>query len=52
MSKMLIVDAQVHIWESGTPVGIHRQVPSYTKEELLRDMDAAGVDRVVLHPPS
>lgn len=49
---MLIVDAQVHIWESGTPVGIHRQVPSYTKEELLRDMDAAGVDRVVLHPPS
>lgn len=49
---MLIVDAQVHIWESGTPVHIHRQVSSYTKDELLRDMDAAGVDRVVLHPPS
>ena len=49
---MLIVDAQVHIWESGTPVIIHRQVPAYTKDELLRDMDAAGVDRVVLHPPS
>jgi len=52
VSKMLIVDAQVHIWESGTPVGIHRQVSSYTKDELLRDMDEAGVDRVVLHPPS
>lgn len=49
---MLIVDAQVHIWESGTPVPIHRQVPHYTKDELLRDMDEAGVDRVVLHPPS
>jgi len=49
---MLIVDAQVHIWTSGTPVAIHRQVNSYTADELLRDMDAAGVERVVLHPPS
>ncbi len=49
---MLIVDAQVHIWTSGTPVSIHRQVSAYTKDELLRDMDAAGVDAVVLHPPS
>ncbi|HEV7799938.1 MAG TPA: amidohydrolase family protein [Burkholderiales bacterium] len=49
---MLIADAQVHIWESGTPVNIHRQVSHYTKDELLRDMNAAGVDRVLLHPPS
>jgi predicted TIM-barrel fold metal-dependent hydrolase len=49
---MLIVDAQVHIWTSGTPVNIHRQVPAYTKDELLRDMDEAGVRAVVLHPPS
>jgi len=49
---MLIVDSQVHIWTSGTPVHIHRQVTSYTKEELLRDMDEAGVTGVVLHPPS
>jgi predicted TIM-barrel fold metal-dependent hydrolase len=49
---MLIVDSQVHIWESGTPVKVHRQVTSYTAEELLRDMDEAGVARALLHPPS
>ena len=49
---MLIVDAQVHIWTSGTPVHIHRQVSHYTKDELLRDMDEAGVTGVLLHPPS
>jgi len=49
---MLIVDSQVHIWTSGKPVSIHRQVPAYTKDELLRDMDEAGVHAAVLHPPS
>jgi predicted TIM-barrel fold metal-dependent hydrolase len=49
---MLIADAQVHIWTSGTPVHIHRQVSHYTKDELLKDMDEAGVNRVLLHPPS
>ena len=49
---MLIADAQVHIWTSGTPVNIHRQVSHYTKDELLKDKDEAGVDRVLLHPPS
>ncbi len=49
---MMIADAQVHIWTSGTPVHIHRQVSHYTKDELLRDMDEAGVNRVLLHPPS
>jgi len=49
---MLIVDAQVHIWESGTPVFHHRQVSSYTADELLREMDAGGVDAALLHPPS
>ena len=51
-TKMLIADAQVHIWTSGTPVHIHRQVPAYTKDELIKDMDEAGVNRVLLHPPS
>ena len=49
---MLIADSQVHIWTSGTPVHIHRQVSHYTKDELLNDMNEAGVDRVLLHPPS
>jgi predicted TIM-barrel fold metal-dependent hydrolase len=49
---MRIVDAQVHIWGSGPPTNpSHRQVPTFTKDELLRDMDVAGVDAALLHPP-
>lgn len=48
---MLIVDAQVHIWQGGTPISIHRQVSSYTSAEALRDMDEAGVKAALLHPP-
>lgn len=48
---MRITDAQVHIWGSGTPSGDHRQVASFMVEELLAEMDAAGVDAAVLHPP-
>src|SRR5229473_1244086 len=49
---MLIVDAQVHIWSAGPPTNAaHRQVTSYTAEECIRDMDAAGVDACLLHPP-
>ena len=48
---MLIVDAQVHLWDRGTPNPWHRQAPSYTKEELLAEMDGAGVDRAVIVPP-
>jgi predicted TIM-barrel fold metal-dependent hydrolase len=49
---MLIVDAQVHIWSKGTPSGQHRQTSSLTAEAMLREMDAAGVDAAVIHPPS
>ena len=49
---MLIVDAQVHIWSAGPPTNAaHRQVNSYTAEECIRDMDAAGVSACLLHPP-
>lgn len=55
---MLIVDAQVHIWGANTPerpwparLSAHRDIP-IGKDELLREMDAAGVDRVVIVPPS
>lgn len=47
---MLIVDAQVHVWKDGRPAAHHRQTP-FLPDELLREMDAAGVSRVVLVPP-
>jgi L-fuconolactonase len=56
----MIVDAQVHIWAADTPERpwpvaghryAHRDVP-LGKDDLLREMDAAGVDRVVIVPPS
>jgi predicted TIM-barrel fold metal-dependent hydrolase len=57
-SDMLIVDAQVHTWAASTPerpwpdgVEPHRPVPLGT-HDLLREMDAAGVDRAVIVPPS
>ncbi len=50
---MLIVDAQVHIWGKGPPtVPVHRQVPSFSKDELLTEMDDAVVNAAVIHPPS
>jgi predicted TIM-barrel fold metal-dependent hydrolase len=51
-NAMLIVDAQVHIWSAGLPTNqAHRQVTSYSAEECVRDMDAAGVNACLLHPP-
>jgi predicted TIM-barrel fold metal-dependent hydrolase len=56
---MLIVDAQVHIWGANTPErpwpagrsSPHRPQP-FSKDDLLKEMDAAGVARVVIVPPS
>ncbi|MBI3325565.1 MAG: amidohydrolase family protein [Nitrospinae bacterium] len=49
---MLTVDAQVHIWENGLPTNpAHRQISRFSKEDLLKEMDAAGVDAAVIHPP-
>ena len=45
---MQIIDAQVHIWGSGTPSGDHRQTSVFTVEELLAEMDDAGVDAAAL----
>ena len=54
---MLIVDSQVHTWAAdtlerpwsggGEP---HRPTP-FTTDDLLQEMNAAGVDRAVLVPP-
>lgn len=49
---MQIIDAQVHIWSSGTPMAPHRQTSLFTAEELISEMDEAGVDGALLHPPS
>jgi predicted TIM-barrel fold metal-dependent hydrolase len=54
---MKIVDAQVHVWAANTP---ERPWPARAephraplgKEELLAEMDKAGVDGVVIVPPS
>jgi predicted TIM-barrel fold metal-dependent hydrolase len=53
-----IVDAQVHIWAANTPARPwpkrhppHRSEP-FGADELLVEMDAAGIDGAVLVPPS
>jgi L-fuconolactonase len=55
---MMIVDAQVHIWGADTPqrpwpkrAAAQRPVP-LGADELIGEMDAAGVDRAILVPPS
>ncbi|MBM3357158.1 MAG: amidohydrolase [Betaproteobacteria bacterium] len=49
---MLIVDAQVHIWANNKPTSpAHRQVATFSKDDLLKEMDAAGVNAAVIHPP-
>jgi L-fuconolactonase len=57
---MMIIDAQVHIWAPETaekPYAVgeaskpHRLIP-LGHEELLREMNAAGVQRCVLVPPT
>lgn len=55
---MLIVDSQVHIWGADTPerpwpkrAEPQKPVP-FGKMDLLKEMDEAGVDRVVIVPPS
>ena len=48
---MPIVDAQVHIWRTGTATPPHLTT-AYLAEDAIRDMDAAGVDAAILHPPA
>jgi L-fuconolactonase len=55
---MMIVDAQIHIWAPNSPErpwrpgqNVHREIP-LEADEVLREIDAAGVDRAVLVPPS
>jgi predicted TIM-barrel fold metal-dependent hydrolase len=56
--KRIIVDAQVHLWKASTPdrpwvPGARPQLPEpFTIERLVPMMDEAGVDRVVIVPPT
>jgi predicted TIM-barrel fold metal-dependent hydrolase len=43
---MLIVDSQIHLWDSGQPPARHRQTP-HLAENAIADMDAAGVDAAI-----
>src|SRR5260370_32573105 len=50
---MLIVDAQVHIWANHKPTNAnHRQVETYSADDLLAEMDEAGGHGAVIHPPA
>ncbi|MBM3218632.1 MAG: amidohydrolase [Candidatus Rokubacteria bacterium] len=50
---MQIVDAQIHLWTAGKPTNAnHRQVPTYTKDDALKEMAANGIDATIIHPPA
>ena len=57
-AKRTIVDAQVHLWKAESDdwkwmPGMKPQMPEpFTIEKLVPLMDEAGVDRVVVVPPS
>jgi len=49
---MPIVDSQIHIWEDARMSAQHRQIPTYSMNDALKEMAEAGVDAAVIHPPS
>src|SRR5260370_26229020 len=49
---MQIVDSQIHIWEDARMSAQHRQIPTYSMDDALKEMAEAGVDAAVVHPPS
>jgi predicted TIM-barrel fold metal-dependent hydrolase len=56
---MLVADAQVHLWDVDRPdrpwpAGLQRlphRPNGFSAEEMLAEMDAAGVDRAIIVPP-
>jgi predicted TIM-barrel fold metal-dependent hydrolase len=57
-SRRVIVDSQIHMWKANTPdrpweAGSRPQLPEpFTIERVVPLLDEAGVDRVVIVPPS
>ena len=48
---MLIVDSQLHIWKNGKMSPHHRQDATFSYDQALAEMQSAGVDCAVIHPP-
>jgi predicted TIM-barrel fold metal-dependent hydrolase len=55
----MIIDAQIHLWEADRPdrpwpVGRSNfdRTSSYSADQMIKEMDAIGVDRAVVVPPS
>lgn len=52
---MVITDSQMHLWAGGRVVTAesahHLQSTAFTKDDALKEMDAAGVHRVIIVPP-
>lgn len=57
-ARRLIVDSQIHLWPANTPErpwvpGTRPQLPEpFTIERVIPMLDEAGVDRVVIVPPT
>lgn len=57
---MLVTDAQIHLWELDRPDrpwpkpvrGVAQREGGFSVEEALTEMDAAGVDRAIVVPPT
>jgi len=49
---VLIVDSQIHLWQNAKMSAHHRQIPTYSVDDALKEMASAGVDCAVIHPPS
>jgi predicted TIM-barrel fold metal-dependent hydrolase len=56
---MLVTDAQIHLWEAESPDRPWRKLErpphrsgGFYAEEMLEEMDRAGVDRAVIVPPT
>lgn len=47
---MLVVDSQIHLWKGDGAPPHHRQRP-YLAAEAVADMDRAGIDAAINHPP-
>ncbi|MBM3941338.1 MAG: amidohydrolase [SAR202 cluster bacterium] len=49
---MQIVDSQIHLWQNARMASHHRQIPTFSMDDALKEMAEAGVEAAVLHPPS